>query len=371
MADNLHKRIHDATQSVNAQVLDRAIRHSVFLERLKTGEVNDVVKFLNRDVFPDILDKLQVRLRRIEARGIDSGAWTTKNMRETLAALDQLVGAGLSRAGEQVQGSLEEIALSEAEWQARVLNSATRPWNLEFTVPSARTIRSVVVSRPFQGAVLKDWWGKVERSARFEIKRQIRMGIVQGETTQQIVRRVYGTSAAAFGDGSFAQVRRNVSATVRTAVGHVSNHARQGTYADNADLIKGILYVATLDNRTTLTCASLDGQVFPIDSGPRPPQHWQCRSTTSPVLRSWRELGIDLGDDPEGTRASMNGQVPASTTYGQWLKRQPHEVQEDVLGKTRARLFRSRKVSIERFVDDKRRPLTLKAFGLSEGAAIL
>jgi hypothetical protein len=63
----------------------------------------------------------------------------------------------------------------------------------------------------------------------------------------------------------------------------------------------------------------------------------------------------------------MTGQVPARTTYSQWLRRQPRSVQEDALGVAKARLFRGNKVTVERFVDDKRRVLTLDELRRREG----
>jgi hypothetical protein len=60
-----------------------------------------------------------------------------------------------------------------------------------------------------------------------------------------------------------------------------------------------------------------------------------------------------------GDRASMNGPVDSRVTYGGWLKRQPKEFQDDVLGPRRAALFRSGKLRIDQFVDDMGRSLTL------------
>lgn len=51
------------------------------------------------------------------------------------------------------------------------------------------------------------------------------------------------------------------------------------------------------------------------------------------------------------TRASMNGQVPKKQTYQTWLKRQPVEFQNDVLGPTRAKLFREGGLSLDRFIE--------------------
>jgi hypothetical protein len=75
------------------------------------------------------------------------------------------------------------------------------------------------------------------------------------------------------------------------------------------------------------------------------------------VLKDADELG--LKKIPAGKRASIDGQVPASTTYGQWLKRQSVEVQENVLGVAKAKLFRDGGLPIERFTDVNLKPLSL------------
>ena len=51
---------------------------------------------------------------------------------------------------------------------------------------------------------------------------------------------------------------------------------------------------------------------------------------------------------------------PAGTSYGQWLKRQPAAIQDEVLGRRRAKLFREGKVQIDQFVGSDHQPLTLK-----------
>ena len=71
-----------------------------------------------------------------------------------------------------------------------------------------------------------------------------------------------------------------------------------------------------------------------------------CRSTTVPVTKSWKKLGIDLEEIPAGTRASMNGQVPETLTYYEWLKTQSKNIQNEVLGIKKGELFRQGKLSI-------------------------
>ena len=105
-------------------------------------------------------------------------------------------------------------------------------------------------------------------------------------------------------------------------------------------------------------CGSLDGKVFNVGEGPRPPAHASCRCTSYPITKTWRQMGIDADELPAGTRASMNGQVPQSTDYPTWLGRQSAAFQDDVLGPTKAKLFREG-LPIERFVDAQLKPLTV------------
>jgi len=72
-----------------------------------------------------------------------------------------------------------------------------------------------------------------------------------------------------------------------------------------------------------------------------------------PVLKSFRELGLDIDEIPEGTRASMDGQVPESLSYSKWLKGQDEKIQNDVLGINRANMFRAGK-ALDGFIDQGR-----------------
>ena len=145
--------------------------------------------------------------------------------------------------------------------------------------------------------------------------------------------------------------------------------AREQTYAENEDLIKGVQWVSTLDDKTSPVCRGRDGIVYESDRGPRPPAHPNCRSTTTPVLKSWKELGINLKEAPAGTRASLNGQVPATETYNSWLKKQPVEFQDDVLGPARGKLYRKGGVSMDKFTDASGDQYTLKQLRRREAAA--
>lgn len=367
MADIRLGELSQTALTANGKLLDRAIRHAIFLERLKTRQVNDVVGFLNEKVIPDIEAQIERRLTNIATRGQATNASRVRRLRQLHEANRQLVSNGIALITERTTRRMRDIATMEAISQRDLLKRAVAPLDLDFALPAVSTLEAIVTTRPMQGRTMRRWFKGIDNATRAAIEGQINIGIAQGEAVPTIVQRIRGTRAAGFADGVMQGTRRNTEAIVRTAVNHVTSQAREATYARNSDVVREVRYVATLDSRTTQICIELDGQVFPINEGPRPPQHINCRSTTVPVLKSFKELGIDLKEAPPGTRASMDGQVPAVTTYKDWLKGQPKRVQEDVLGKTKADLFRRGKIRSEKFVDRRGKTLTLKQLARKEG----
>ncbi|HID8114585.1 TPA: hypothetical protein ACXIFN_003677, partial [Proteus mirabilis] len=76
-------------------------------------------------------------------------------------------------------------------------------------------------------------------------------------------------------------------------------------------------------------------------------------STETLVTKSWRELGIDLDEMDVGTRASMDGQVPADTSFLDWIQRQPEWRQRQVFGETRFKLMKEGGMHPTEFYTDK------------------
>jgi len=212
--------------------------------------------------------------------------------------------------------------------------------------------------------MLKSWFDGIAQGSANAIVKHIRQGIVVGESTDKIVRKILGDRASqgAF-EGTARSVKSDAQAVVRTAINETSATAKERVYAANTDVIGFVQIVATLDERTTDICKAQDGKVYPVNSGPRPPFHFNCRTTTVPITRSWKELKAQatskadmvalgkLTDTPAGARASMQGEVPGTQTYETWLRTQPASFQDDVLGAGRAEIFRSGKLPLSRFVD--------------------
>ena len=195
-----------------------------------------------------------------------------------------------------------------------------------------------VVSKAFRGIA-------VDQSERFS--QVVRQGLLTGEPTPDIAKRLIGSlqfgeraktpkQLIAAGGQATAVADNQVMALVRTSINQVANTASQQVYEANQDITPRYRYVATLDTRTSSICRALDGREFEYGKGPLPPQHFNCRSTTVPVI-DYKTLGFD--PPPPGRRAATGGQVPANESYGQWLAKQDLPTKAKALGASKVAYF--------------------------------
>ena len=174
----------------------------------------------------------------------------------------------------------------------------------------------------------------------------VRQGLLTGETTDDIARRLKGRlrfgqkgsvkQIASAGGQATTVANNQVVALVRTSINQVANAASQQVYEANQDITKKYRYVATLDSRTSAICRALDGREFEYGKGPKPPQHFNCRSTTVAVI-DYDNLPFD--PPPRGKRAAQGGMVPADQSYGQWLAKQSKATKAEALGKSKVAYF--------------------------------
>lgn len=334
--------------SVNEELRDRAIQHALSILRYGAGISDRTVRLLN-SADADLVAKIAQRLTAIEERGYDLGPKSTKRLHEMLDELRTLNAEIYRQLHDSLADELHEFAIAEAGFQKAALE-ASLIVEVATKLPSPARLKAIVEEVPFEGRLLKSWTDGMEQGRMDRVTQAIRDGLTQSETTDQIVRRIRGTKAARYEDGILQISRRSAQSVAHTAVSHVSNVTAQETWKANSSVVKGWQFLATLDSRTTPTCGGLDGKVFPIGEGPIPPRHIRCRSISVAVTKSFREMGIDMDELDKTGRASMDGQVPGSTRFADWLNSKGTATQDKVLGKTRAELFRSGKLDLDQFI---------------------
>lgn len=345
--------------SINERFLSFQIAQQIRWIRLQNREVNEALRTLR---------SVEAELKRIlQNANIEEGNFTQARLNALRIQINNLIASLDQRLTpiliQNVTDALEASSEVEAALFRRVL-----PAGLDVTTPNPGVLQSIALSSPFNGATTTEWAAAFHRSLTATVWHEIVDGITAGTTTDDLVRQIIGSRGQRFKDGALQARRRGLEALVRTSINHATNQGRQALWAANTDLLKGVMWVATLDTRTTPICRERDGKVGPVTEDPnwkppqgrarleppfaRPPAHINCRSTTVAITKSWKELGFDVEELPPGTRASMDGQVPADLTYFEWLNRQGSKVQEEVLGPARMRLWKEGGITPDRFQND-------------------
>ena len=349
----------------NQIIADAVTRHAVDLLRLEAGErrkITGILRELERD--------LVATLQRIDPTGV-SDRFRPARLNKLLEQVRGTIRASYRDASQTLARELMELADIEAQFITRAINNGVG-FGLATNDLTREQLRSIGRGVLVQGSPVSDWWGDQAGQTLRTFTREMRMGIASGETNAQLVRRIRGGTENGEAVRGFMQVSRNhAEALVRSATQAVASEAKNEVYKANADILKGVAWSATLDNRTTVECGARDGLLYdavthepighnlPWGGGPGN-LHWGCRSTSYPVTKSFRELGLNIDEVPPGTRASMDGQLPQDTRFEDWLERQSKTRQEEVLGAGRAELWRDGKISFRDLLDQNGRELTLE-----------
>lgn len=395
--------------TANKLYFDAAVRHQVAVRRYASGEVNDVLKYLE-GADRELTARLRERLAALTAAGKPAD-FTSRRWKALLTDIKAARKETIAHVKKNVTGNLQEFARNEHDNEIEMLKSAI-PIEVGFASVDLRQLRAIVTTHPFAGHPLGDWFSGLAAADQSSLVGAIRMGMVQGESIPNIMRRVAGTEANLWRDGALAATRRKTEAVVRTAVNSVSNEARNAVWEENSDIISALRWTSTLDGRTTPICMKRDGQLvaiggrdLPLDTpmeqilippAARPPAHVNCRSVMVAVIDGVGVLGnrpfvrdtrrpeareVDFRTEAKRTGrpiadirkewADKNiGQVPAKTTYNDWLRDQPAAFQDEVLGPSRAEIFRQGKVTVDQFVDSRGKFMTLKDLADKRGIEV-
>lgn len=111
--------------------------------------------------------------------------------------------------------------------------------------------------------------------------------------------------------------KSNASRLVMTESAYFASKSQEDSY--NASGVEKYQLLATLDNRTSEICESIDGEIFLMkDYEPgvtAPPFHPNCRTTTIPYYDD-TEVGTRIARGANGTTYA----VPNNITYDEWYK---------------------------------------------------
>lgn len=308
------------------ELQDRALRHGTAVSRFSAGLAQRQQQRLRRALDWSLSDRVAAAIARVRSRGPQVGPHTRVGLRERLQGFDRDLRDVVEDIDRDTRVELRGLADEEGDHEAAIL--------LGLFGAGVRTASRAALRRPVLAAAhagqrlrdhLRDWEGNVRRGLR----REITQGLANGESTDGIVRRVTGSGTTR---GLFDRATDSLGSRIETVSTGVAAQAREEVYKASP-AVHRVLWIATLDGRTCPRCAALHGQRFAVGEGPRPPLHQNCRCQTTPAGSGTDVVAID---------------------FDAWLRTQPVATQKDILGETRARLFREDRIRLSRFVSGNR-----------------
>ncbi len=408
-------------KNLSDQFASEMVSHAVDLHRYAEGVRENVVGNLEQ-----LSNDIERKLRGAKPLTVFA---ETQN-KKLLAWSKDTIATAYDENAAITHSKLVNLAEVEALGQVKLTNKVFGSQVMRNGLTSG-DLEEMVGKSMIQGAPQEAWWAKQSVDLQNRFAQQIRLGVAAGENNDQLVTRIIGAETGpkrvvTLTDGSKLIVptraggvmdvsKREATTLVRTSVQTISNNVLMEQYKANSDVLEGVQWLATLDLRTTPLCRERDKKAWalpgndappgvsgaasdegdaegsdnpdllPSDEFPGPPPaHFNCRSVLIPITKTWAKLIKDAGaadseqlakdveEVPDTVRASMDGEVSAGLKYEDWLKEQPVEAQQEVLGQGKWDLWDKGKIGFSDMVDQTGRALTLEELmgkSLGEDAA--
>ena len=348
--------------------------------RHELGQLSDEALEALLDVLNGARQEI-VKKIRAELEGLVSvSEWRKDYDQQVVAWLNEVTAAARGTVTSLITETSIGVALASVETYNSILSFEGAAKSVKLVSGLTRDqVRQFFVDQPLGGRLLSEWVDRSFTSGAQQLMLDaIRTGVMQGESYRKLERRVMDAAAQGFGI-----TQREAATLVRTYVQSANTGAQEAVYKQNEDIITGYKRVETLDNHTCRICALMDGAKYGLhEKKPDLPAHPNCRGVYLPLLKSFRELGLDMdefeevpGPGPSGHR--QPGVHPARENRGirhqqrdfhGWLMSLPEDSQlKTSIGPVRLRLLKEGKVSWDELSNKQTGlPYTLKELGFDE-----
>lgn len=294
--------------------IDSLVRRATDLERYSSGHVKAIAPMING-----------------LATDIHAIVSASENPNKVLPQINSLVDSVFQDIEDRCIDEYGALILDEVRHERRTYEELQEQEEQE----ESSQVVGLVLATLILGETFKQSLSRIRLSVKRNITRTIKSGLADNLPISVIARQIRGTASRKYKDGIYNSVLNNISALVRTAITTYSNRARMWWWSKVG--VEKYRWISVLDSRTTAICRARSNKTYVLGEGPMPPAHYRCRSI---IIR------YSSGDD-----------IPQS--YGEWLRKQPREVVEDILGIGKAKLFLSGKLTLDKFVTPTGRELTL------------
>lgn len=209
--------------ALNDRLYDQFVAHDVNLQRLQANQRRIILKEL-KALEGQIVKRLQAQ----------AGDTLTKARQQSLLKqVRDTIQTGYRSIWKTHQREALEMATLEVAQIPMLVNRTVRVPLLAVGVPES-VVHSLLKDSVVLGAPLKSLWEQEAGALNQAFISQMRQGILAGESTDELVRRVQGTKALNYKDGIMSPRGRAVEMRVRTSAQSILNDARLETFRANA-----------------------------------------------------------------------------------------------------------------------------------------
>ena len=296
-------------KSVN-EILKKTLKHYIDLEYYANGVDLDI-----QDLFNELKSKCDAFIE-------SQKSYNTKDSYNlTYKAIKELVEEFGQRLQERLEEEAEIVMQLEEEFLDNLYNKKETEKEGSVAKKAALTIGGVTISKllfaPIDGRdTTKQFVERTTKNILRSYDMPMRSGYLFGQSAEDI---------KAQAANQLKQVSRGMGNAIKTAIPSYAKTTDKIIFINN-DL--EVVWVATLDGRTCIQCASLSGIHFK-SAALAPLTHILCRCQLIPIN-------------------AISESVP---DYEEFIESLSEEDQEQVLGKSRYEMYKNG-VSLERFVNN-------------------
>ena len=354
------------SEDVTIKFADFLLRHQHYLHRVENGTIQ-AMEAPYKKAKAEIYNKL-IKLQEspLQPGGIPAvREWRLARLNAQLAEIDNVLGVARADSVGALQAVLPEVANVENMAYTKMLATQFEKIGIDIVGLPYDQI-NFILEHPliyqYRGLSIPEASFFNDQKFVSTIRRDLTQSIIQGEDMARAVRRLGVNPEVAGLTGLMGkELKGYLTMVARSEIQHVSNSVNRGIYAANQDVLKGVIFAATLDNRTCVQCASLDTQYYGFTAkggdhkGPQLPLHVHCRCCYIPVTKTWKELGSKIPEHITGkSKAPFMGNVLPRQSYEQWLLKQTDEFQKDVLGPARYKLWKKGEFPLKKMATTKK-----------------
>jgi SPP1 gp7 family putative phage head morphogenesis protein len=361
------------------------IRNALNLRRYENAIYREAIA-LYQEAFSDILGQIQA----------DGLLGLTTDREQRLRALLQQVDATLQRSiapemyrkirdrllglyPEQMQWAEDQLLLSgvipDGLKENAIASVAVAPQQIPAIIAATTALRkpsqaynpaeALVGGRQFYDALVGDW----STAQRKTLEAVLRMGLVQSQTNQEMVKRL---RESVLGRG-----KAQAEAIVRTVVQDAANAAQMAVLDANAEILEKsgrLVSIATFDSRVCPIC--IERHLKSVGNWNRPPFHINCRCTVvfwpknNPAFMGLQRQTQELVQKGQGdyktpvkvkgkSYGRQSGQVDIDLPIQDWLQQSTLETKQAIFGKKRGQMVHDGRLSVREAIttDGKLAPL--------------